>query len=152
MTAANRSGMVVAAFAGGAALWGYGAAYAGDIWDWNPLVAPLSTALILAVFGWCGRGHDIPDVFGSAMRVAYAAFFGLALYRVTLPNAVAADWWIEPLNARWPAVLLVGIIYALILTIFIAIPAALVPTRPRTDIERNAKFLAALTTLAHRQN
>ena len=142
--------MVVAGFAAGAVLWGYGAAYAGDIWDWDPLVAPLSTALILAAFGWRGRGHDIPDVFGRAMLIAYAAFFGLALYRVTLPNAVAADWWIEPLNARWPAVLLVGIIYALILTIFIAIPVALVPTRRRTDNERNAKFLAALTTLAGR--
>jgi hypothetical protein len=139
--------MVVAGFAAVAVLWGYGAAYAGDIWDWNPLVAPLSTVLILAAFGWLSRGRDIPGVFGRSMLVAYAAFFGLALYRVTLPNAIAADWWIEPLNARWPAVLLAGIIYALIL---IGIPIALVPVRPRTDIERNARFLAALTALAGR--
>jgi hypothetical protein len=142
--------MVVAGFAAVAVLWGYGAAYAGDIWDWNPLVAPLSTALILAAFGWLRRGHDIPGAFGQAMLVSYAAFFGLALYRVTLPNAVAADWWIEPLNARWPAVLLVGIIYALILTIFVAVPIALVPVRAHTEIERNAKFLAMLSTLARR--
>ncbi len=143
---------VAMVFVGLAAVWGFAAAVAGDGADWSPLVAPVSSVIVIAVFGWLRRGRDVVDVFAQGIGVSYAAFLGLALARVTQPNMIAADWWLEPLNARWPVVLLAGIAYALILTVFVAIPIALIPVRPHLDIERNARFLAFITDLAHRND
>jgi hypothetical protein len=94
----------------------------------------------------------VVDVFVQGIGVSYAAFLGLALERVTQPNLIAADWWLEPLNARWPVVLLAGIAYALMVTVFVAMPAALIPVRRRLDVERNARFLSLIADLAHRND
>ena len=140
------------AFLGVALAWGFGVAIAGDAAGWDPLVAPLSSVVVIAAFGWLRRGRDVVDVFAQGIGISYAAFLGLALARVTQPNMIAADWWLEPLNARWPVVLLAGIAYALILTVFVAMPIALIPVRPHLDIERNARFLSLITDLAHRND
>lgn len=143
---------VATIFLGLALVWGFGAAIAWDDAGWDPLVAPVSTAIVIAAFGWLCRGRDVVDVFAQGIGVSYAAFIGLALARVTQPNLIAADWWLEPLNARWPVVLLAGIAYALILTVFVAIPIALIPRRSHLDTERNARFLSLITNLAHRND
>lgn len=143
---------IAVVFLGLALVWGFGAATTGDAAGWSPLVAPVSSVIVIGAFGWLRRGRDVVDVFAQGIGVSYAAFLGLALARVTQPNMIAADWWLEPLNARWPVVLLAGIAYALILTVFVAIPIALIPVRPHLDIERNARFLSLITDLAHRNN
>jgi hypothetical protein len=143
---------VTTIFLGVALVWAFATAIAGDDAGWEPLVAPVSTAIVIAAFGWLRRGHDVVDVFAQGIGVSYAAFIGLALARVTEPNMIAADWWLEPLNAHWPVVLLAGIAYALILTVFVAIPIALIPVRHHLDIDRNARFLSFLDELARRDD
>jgi len=118
----------------------------------EPAGRAVSSVIVIAAFGWLRRGRDVVDVFALGIAVSYAAFLGLALDRVTQPNMIACDWWLEPLNARWPVVLLAGIAYALILTVFVAMPIALIPVRPHLDIERNARFLSLITDLAHRND
>ena len=87
----------------------------------------------------CGR---VVEVFGSAIAVSYAAYVGLAIERLSQPNMLATQWWLAPLVDRWPAVLYAGIPFTLILTIFIAIPASLIPVRRRVDSAAHERFWA----------
>jgi len=100
----------------------------------------------------CGADRDVVDVFAQGIGISYAAFLGLALARVTQPNMIAADWWLEAAQRPLAGVLLAGLAYALILTVFVAIPIALIPVRPHLDTERNARFLAFLHDLANRDD
>jgi hypothetical protein len=135
--------------------WSFGAAIVGDALGWNALVVPLGSALVVALFGWSRRGRDVVDVFAAAMMVSYAAFLGLALARIVNPIVLAEEpamWYGSELHLRWPVVLLAGLAYALILTTFVAIPFALIPVRPRVEVERNVRFLSLITHLAHRDD
>ncbi len=143
---------VAAAFVVTAFAASFGLAFVGDVLGWNALVVPLAAAVVVALFGWSRRGRDVVDVFAAAMAVSYAAFLGLAVARVANPVVLAAEpamWYGSELHLRWPAVLLAGIAYALILAVFVAIPPALIPVRPHLDVERNARFLSLIDKLAH---
>jgi hypothetical protein len=145
---------VTVAFVAVAIGWSFGAAVVGDALGWNALVVPLGSVVLVALYGWSCRGRDVVDVFAAGMAVSYAAFLGLALARIANPIVLADDvlWYGSPLHLAWPAVLLAGLAYALILTTFVAIPAALIPVRPHLDRERNARFLSLLRDLARRND
>ncbi len=133
----------------------FGAAIVGDALGWNALIVPFGSAALVALYGWSRRGRDVVDVFASAMVVSYAAFLGLALARVANPIVLASEpamWYGAELHPRWPAVLLAGLAYALILSTFAAIPAALIPVRPHLERERNERFLTLIGQLAHRDD
>jgi len=143
--------MVVAAFAVVAALWGFGSSYAGNVMGLNPLIAPLSSAFVVAAFGWFSRGQDLPAVFGRGLLVAYAAFLGLALDRASQDTIVLTWFRLSPLNTLWPVTLLSGVAFALILAVAVALPFSLIPRRSRIDAEHNDRFLAALSGLSHHE-
>ncbi len=136
----SRRKLVVAACAGIAVVWGFGTAFVADAVGYSPLVAPATAVVLLAIFGWMRRGHDVVDVFASSFAVAYAAYIGLAVARVSQPNMLASEYWIAPLNERWPAVLMAGLPYALILTVIIAVPLSLIPRRRQIDAKAHERF------------
>jgi len=137
-----------------ALLWGCGAAVLGDRADWNPLVAPASTVVLLAAFGWVRRKRDAIEVIAPAVVVAYLAYAGLAIWRLSQPNMLLADqatpWPIgylpdRPLTDYWPVALIGGIPVAMILTVFVAVPASMLPLRRSLDAanaEVDARFAA----------
>jgi len=145
---------VTAAFVVLAIAWSFGGAVVGDALGWNALLVPLGSVVLIALYGWSCRGRDVVDVFAAGMAVSYAAFLGLALARIANPIVLADDvlWYGSQLHPAWPAVLLAGLAYALILTTFVAIPAALIPVRPHLERERNARFLSVLRELVHRHD
>ncbi len=135
---------LVAVFIVIALLWGGAGAVLVDAADWAPLTAPASVAVLLAGFGWARRGRDVVDVVVPGFFVAYAAYVGLALARLSGPNLIALEWRFPPLAYHLPAVLLAGLPFGLILAVFVAVPVALLaPRRPagRADSERFWNFV-----------
>lgn len=140
------------AFVGVALIWGCGAAVLGDRADWSPLAAPASTVVLLAAFGWMRRRHDAIEVIAQALVIAYLAYAGLAMWRLSQPNLLLSEagtpWpigWVSdgPLTDYWPVALIGGIPIALILTIFVAVPASMLPLRRSFDAasaEADARF------------
>ena len=120
---------VVAVFVAIALIWGYGTAVLAEAAGLNPLVAPASIAVVTAAFGWMRRGRDVVEVIGAALAVSYAAYVGLALARVPHSDAMLVHWTITPLRGQWLAALIGGLPFALIFTIFVAVPASWIPRR-----------------------
>ena len=110
--------------------------------------------MLLGAFGWMRRDRDAIEVIAPAVVVAYLAYVGLALWRLSQPNMLLADqatpWPIgylpdRPLTDYWPVALIGGIPIALILTVFVAVPASLLPLRRSLDAanaEVDARFAA----------
>lgn len=142
--------MIVVAFVLLALGWGFGSSYIGGVWGLDPLIAPISSACVLAAFGWLSRGHDVPAVFGRGTLIAYAAFIGLALDRATQDTVIVTGFRLTPLNALWPVTLLGGVAFALILSVAVAVPISQIPRKSPIDAEHNERFLAAIDGLAHR--
>ncbi len=138
----RRRAPIVLAFAGLALLWGLESAALVDAAGWNPLLAPASAVLLLAAFGWARRGREFVDVFGPATGVAYAAYVGLAVVRLTPADVGRWQWLMPPLVVDWPVVLAAGIPFALLLATFAAVPAALVPLRRRPGRAADERFWA----------
>lgn len=120
---------VVLVFTGLALAWGAGSAFAGDAADWDPLVATGSTAAVVCAFGWTRRGRDVGEVFFPAFLVAYAAYAGLAIERMSQPSLTAIQWQMGTLVDQLPGVVLGGLPFALVMTVFVALPVSLLPHR-----------------------
>jgi drug/metabolite transporter superfamily protein YnfA len=131
---------IVVAFCGIALLWGCAGASFAEAAGWDPVVAPASTAVLVAVFGWLRRGREILDVAAPAFAVSYAAYVGLAIVRLAQFDQVQAPFRIDPLDHRWPPVLLAGVAFALILTVCIAVPASTLLRRRHVENERDDRF------------
>ena len=131
---------VVVAFCGVALLWGFASASVAESIGWDPVVAPASTVLVVAVFGWLRRGREILDVAAPAFAVAYAAYVGLAVVRLAQFDGAQTLHRIDPLDHRWPPVLLAGIAFALIFTVCVAVPASMMLRRRYVENERDDRF------------
>jgi hypothetical protein len=132
--------MRVAAFVVASLACGFVLAEFGDRADWNPLVAPAGAALVAAGYALSRRGSDVVDVIGPSFLIAYAAFAGLALSRVAHPNLIAALWHIDPMIDRLPVVLFGGLAYALVVSVFVALPASKLSRWRRRATERDDRF------------
>jgi hypothetical protein len=133
---------IVVAFFVIALLWGFATASVADANGWNPVVAPVSTAVLIAVFGWLRRGREILDVAAPAFAVSYAAYVGLAAARLAQFDDAQAHVRIDLLDHRWPPVLLAGVGFALIFTVCIAVPASAMWRRRHVEVERDTRFWA----------
>ena len=131
---------IVPAFCAIALFWGFASAYLADAMDWDPVVAPASTAVLVALFGWLRRGREILDVAAPAFAVSYAAYVGLAIVRLAQFDRAQAHVRFDPLDHRWPPVLLAGIAFALIFTVCIAVPASALLRRRGAETERDVRF------------
>ena len=131
---------IVIVFCGIALLWGFASATFAESVGWDPIIAPASTALVVAVFGWLRRGREILDIAAPSFAVAYFGYVGLAIVRLAQFDAVPASIRIDPLDHRWPPVLLAGIAFALIFTVCIAVPASALVRRPHVGNERDERF------------
>ncbi len=131
---------IVVAFCAIALLWGFASASLADAMDWDPVVAPASTAVLVALFGWLRRGREILDVAAPAFAVSYAAYVGLAVARLAQFDHAQAHVRFDLLDHRWPPVLLAGIAFALIFTVCIAVPASVLLRRRRAETERDVRF------------
>lgn len=140
--------MVVVAFVLLALAWGFGSSYIGGVAGLNPLIAPITSACVLAAFGWVSRGQDAPAVFGRGFVIAYAAFIGLALDRATQETLIVTGFRISALNTLWPVTLLGGVTFALILSVAIAVPISQIPRKRRVDAEHNDRFLATIDRMS----
>jgi hypothetical protein len=123
-----------------ALLWGIGASLLVDALGWSPLVASVSTVVVVAAFGWTRRGRDILDVVLPAFAVSYAAYIGLALVRASHSDLFATHWRIVPVRSHVPEILLGGVAIALILTICVAIPISMIPGRTRIEGRSHERF------------
>jgi hypothetical protein len=132
--------MRVAAFVVASLACGFALAEFGDRAGWNPLLAPAGAALIAAGYGLLRRGRDIVEVFGPSLLIAYAAFAGLAISRVAHPNVIAALWMFDPMIDRLPVILFGGIAYALVVTVFVVLPASKLARWHRHPSERDDRF------------
>jgi hypothetical protein len=124
---------MVAVFLGIALIWGYATAVLAGAAGLNPLVAPASAAMVVAAFGWTRRGRDVVEVFAPALAVAYAAYVGLAVTRLSSHEIIITYWSLTPLNYQWPAALVGGIPFALIFALFVAVPVSWLPLRRRSS-------------------
>ncbi|HWT04647.1 MAG TPA: hypothetical protein VN224_02725 [Xanthomonadales bacterium] len=131
---------IVVAFCGIALAWGFASASVADALGWDPVVAPASTAVVVAVFGWLRRGREILDVAAPAFAVSYAAYVGLAVVRLAQFDQAQAHVRIDLLDHRWPPVLLAGIAFALIFTVCIAVPASALRRTRHVENERDTRF------------
>ena len=131
---------IVIAFCGISLLWGFASASVAEAIGWDPVVAPASTVLVVAVFGWLRRGRDILDVAAPAFAVSYAAYVGLAVVRLAQFDEAPTLVRIDPLDHRWPPVLLAGIAFALIFTVCIAVPASMMLRHRHVENERDDRF------------
>ena len=131
---------IVVAFCGIALLWGFASASFAEAIGWDPVVAPASTAVVVAVFGWLRRGREILDVAAPSFAVSYAAYVGLAVVRLAQFDQAQARFRIDPLDHRWPPVLLAGVAFALIFTVCIAVPASMMLRRRHVENERDDRF------------
>ena len=131
---------IVIVFCGIALLWGFASAAFAESMGWDPVVAPASAAVVVAVFGWLRRGREILDVAAPSFAVSYFGYVGLAMVRLAQFDGVPASIRIDPLDHRWPPVLLAGIAYALIFTVCIAVPASTVLRRRHVENERDERF------------
>ena len=123
-----------------AAAWGFASASLADAAGWDPVVAPASTVVVIAVFGLLRRGREILDVAAPAFAVAYAAYVGLAIARLSQFDQAQAHVRIDVLDHRWPPVLLAGIAFALIFTVCIALPASMLRRSRSVPTERDERF------------
>jgi hypothetical protein len=131
---------IVVGFCGIALLWGFASASFADAIGWDPVVAPASTAVVVAMFGWLRRGREILEVAAPAFAVSYAAYVGLAVVRLAQFDQAQTLVRIDPLDHRWPPVLLAGVAFALIFTVCIAVPASMVLRRRHVENERDDRF------------
>ena len=131
---------VVVVFFGIALAWGFASALLADALGWDPVVAPASTVVVVALFGWLRRGREILDVAAPAFAVSYAAYVGLAVARLAQFDEAQAHVRIDALDHRWPPVLLAGVAFALILMVCIAVPASMMVRRRHVENERDARF------------
>jgi hypothetical protein len=131
---------IVAVFCAVAAAWGFASASIADAVGWDPVVAPASTAVVIAVFGWLRRGREILDVAAPAFAVAYSAYVGLAVARLSQFDQAQAHVRIDVLDHRWPPVLLAGVAFALIFTVCIALPASMLRRSRHVRSERDERF------------
>jgi hypothetical protein len=148
-----RSAAWIAALAAAALLWGTAVTVLTDDAGWPWFAAPASIAVLAGAFGWLRRGRDIAPVFGLAFVLSYAAIAGLALVRFGELDPWEATALVYPYTARWPAIAIGGIPFALMCAIFVAMPASLLPHRRRASAagerfwafihERNAALAAA---------
>jgi hypothetical protein len=148
---------VVVGFAAAALIGGYAASALGTAAGFNAVAVPLALVVVMAAFGWTRRGRDVLDVFGPSFLVAYAGFLGVALARVphtSLPRSnmlyAGVLGTAGPLSNLWPLVLVGGAIIALVLTIAVAVPVALIPVRRTRKPGANAEFFAFLDERAKR--
>lgn len=135
-----------------ALLWSAAATFASIRAHASGFVAPLCTVLPVAAFAWTRRDRELGEVFGPAAAVSYAAFLGLALVRVPQLTFAPLDplwsWHHGPLvltgsvAGQWPIVLVGGLIYALALTVLIALPVSQITPRPKTDPRAQDRFWA----------
>ena len=123
-----------------AAAWGFASASLADAAGWDPVVAPASTVVLIAAFGWLRRGREILDVAAPAFAVSYAAYVGLAVARLAQLDHAQARVRIDVLDHRWPPVLLAGIAFALILTVCVALPASALRRSRHVRNERDERF------------
>ncbi len=128
-----RSTLWIAALAAAALLWGTAAAVLSDRAGWPWYGAPVAIVALAAAFGWLCRGREAATVFGLGFVLAYAAIAGLALVRFAELDPWEATALVWPYAARWPAIALGAIPYALMCTIFVAMPASLLPRRRRAS-------------------
>jgi hypothetical protein len=141
----NRWEPLVAVFVIVALLWGSGAALYVDTVGWNPVLASVSIAIVVAAFGWMRRGRDILEVVLPAFVVSYAAYVGLALVRASHDDLFATHWKIVPVRSHVPEILLGGVALALMFTVCVAIPISMIPLRGRAtgrDDERFWRFVS----------
>jgi hypothetical protein len=132
--------MRVATFVVASLACGFFLAEFGDRADWDPLVAPAGAALVAALYGHSRRGRDLVEVIGPSLLIAYAAFAGVAISRMGHPNVIAAQWMFDPMIDRLPVVLLGGVAYALVVTVFLALPASKLARWHCRASERDDRF------------
>ena len=133
---------IVVVFCGIAPLWGFASASFADAAGWDPVAAPVSTAVLVAVFGWLRRGRELLDIAAPSFAVSYAAYVGLAVARLAQFDQAQVHVKIDLLDHRWPPVLLAGVAFALILTVCIAVPASSMVRHRYAESERDARFWA----------
>lgn len=131
---------IVAVFVVVALLWGLGASLLVDNSGWSPLVATASTVLVIGGFAWMRRGRDILEVVAPAFAVAYAAYAGLAIVRASHSDLFATYWKIVPVRSHVPEIVLGGVVFALIATVFVAIPVSMIPLGERSDPHEHDRF------------
>ena len=138
---------VVVAFVALGLICSYAAAVLGAAAGLNPLIGAAGTVVVVGAFGWTRRDRDILDVALPSFCVAYAAYVGLALARVshttlTNPGVYHVNQLAElgPLSARWPVVLAGGIPFALILMVGVAVPVSMIPVRRSVDPHANDRL------------
>ncbi len=132
--------IIVMLFAVVALLWGFGAAALADALEWNPVAGAASTVVPVAVFGWLRRGREIIHVAAPSFVVAYGAYVGVAIARMAQFDSVPAHFGMDLLDHRWPPVFMAGIAFALIMTVFVAVPASWLQRRRHVENERDARF------------
>jgi hypothetical protein len=127
---------IAIAFVAASLLSGYLAAAAIDSAQLTPVIAVVPVALIAASFGWLRRHDDILQVVLPSIVVAYAGYVGIAAARV--PHMVITPMGylsfltptvVDPLQQRWPMILMAGLPVALIIAVAIALPASKIPRR-----------------------
>ena len=131
---------VVVVFAVIALLWGFGAAAFADALEWNPVAGAAIAVLPIAVFGWLRRGREIIHVAAPSFVVAYCAYVGVAIVRIAQLDNVPVHFGMDLLDHRWPPVLMAGVAFALITTVFVAVPASWLQRRRHVENERDARF------------
>ena len=136
---------IVIVFAVIALPWGYGASALADAAGWNPVAGAACALVPVAVFGWLRRGREIIDVAAPSFAVAYAAYVGLAIARIAQLDHVSVRFGIDLLDNHWPPVLVAGIAFALIATVFIAVPASALQRRRHVENERDTRFWAIVS-------
>ena len=137
-----RSVVWIAVLAAAALSWGTAVTVLTDGAGWPWFAAPASIVGLAGAFGWLRRGRDITPVFGLAFVLAYAAIAGLALVRFAELDPWEATALVYPYAARWPAIAIGGIPFALMCAIFVAMPMSLIPLRSRRATRAGERFWA----------
>ncbi len=137
-----RSTVWIAVLALAALLWGSAVTLLGDGAGWPWFAAPAAIAALAAALGWLCRGREIATVFGLGFVLAYAAIAGLALVRFAEADPWQAMAVVYPYSARWPAIALGAIPFALMCAIFVAMPASLLPPHRRRGHGAGERFWA----------
>lgn len=137
-----RSAAWVAALAAAALLWGTAVTVWTDGAGWPWYAAPAAVAVLAGALGWLRRGRATAPTFGLAFVLSYAAIAGLALVRFAELDPGEASALVYPYTARWPAIAIGGIPFALMCASFVALPAALIPSHKRRPSGNGERFWA----------